>query len=166
METRHKTHSNTSTSNVVIHTSAGQKIVQLQSISPNELEKLRQYYHAIGPGQTPPTLSVTMGMVLTEVNTIFMMADQSQVPELSTIVWQDNKWLEWTFDQLFPILKKCLNLMTTAADVTSIKTALDKVILHSSNTNWHLPMNFVEYKVNAYAVLKDSSVVNLQDLLN
>jgi len=146
---------------VVIHASAGQQVVQLKKINSEELERLHAYYQCIPAHQTPPTLSITMGLAKTDVNTIFQMADTNQVPELATNDYTGWKWLEeWSFDKLYLILKKCLNLMTTAADVNSIKTTLDNEVLSSTADNWHNSMTFVNYKGRVYTALKDNSVMN------
>ena len=133
--------------NVVIHATAGHQLVQLQTINSHEFERLRSFYDGIQPGTTKPSLTITLGRVRTDIETIFQMADITQVPELATQTphYKGHKWLDWTFEQLYPILKKCLNLMTTATDVNSIKTALDKKVLKSTAENWSQPMTFVHY---------------------
>jgi hypothetical protein len=148
--------------NVVIHATAGHQLVQLQTINSTEFERLRSFYDGIQPGTTKPSLVTTLGRVRTDIETIFQMADTTQVPELlaQTPNYKGHRWLDWTFDQLYPILKKCLNLMTTATDVNSIKTALDKKVLRSTTESWSQPMTFVHYKGEAYGVLKDNSVMN------
>ena len=50
--------------------------------------------------------------------------------------------------------------MTTATDVNSIKTALDKQVLTSTPANWHNPMTFVNYKDQVYNELKENSVMS------
>jgi hypothetical protein len=148
--------------NVVIHATAGQPVVQLEQLNSATLEQAYSYFVSVPADSTPATLNVIFNKVRTRVDTVLQLADKSLVPELLTQhpSYKNSRWLEWTFDQLYPILKKCLNLMTTATDVNSIKTALDKQVLTSTPANWHNPMTFVNYKDQVYNELKENSVMS------
>jgi hypothetical protein len=142
--------------NIMIHAVSGKELPEVKEINLETLEKVHRFMDCIPANQEKPTLTVVFGEVRTDINTLFEM---SNIEELVKGEFEDGKWVNWTFQRLYPILKKCLNLMTKAADVNTIKTSIDRVRLTSTTENWNNHQSFMNYKKQVFAVLKNHDVM-------
>jgi len=142
--------------NIMIHAISGKDFPEVKEINLDTLEKVHRYMDCMPVTQEKPTLAVVFGEVRTDINTVFEM---SNIEELVKGEFEDGKWIDWTFQRLYPILKKCLNLMNKAADVNTIKSSVDKVRLTSTTENWNNYQTFMNYKKQVFAVLKNHDVM-------
>ena len=142
--------------NILIHAVSGKDLPEVKEINLVALEKVHRFMDCMPANQEKPTLAVLFGEVRTDINTVFEM---SSIEELVKGEFEDGKWIDWTFQRLYPILKKCLNLMNKAADVNTIKSSVDKVRLTSTTDNWNNHQTYMNYKKQVFHVLKNHDVM-------
>jgi hypothetical protein len=105
LNTGNDTASNSSAfqNNIMIHAVSGKELPEVKEINLETLEKVHRFMDCIPANQEKPTLTVVFGEVRTDINTLFEM---SNIEELVKGEFEDGKWVNWTFQRLYPILKK------------------------------------------------------------
>lgn len=148
-----------SQNHIKVFAQSGEKPIRLSEVTIDSIEQLASYYRMLPHGHEVPPLSTTMHDVKDDVNAVFQIVNTNVVPELSTSEWDDNKWLLWSPDKLTDILKKSIQSLTAATNVTAIKSSLKEHTLTSTSANWSDHTNFLRYKRNILKVLRDKSVM-------
>jgi len=148
-----------SQNHIKVFAQSGEKPIQLTEVTIDSIERLAQFYRMLPHGHEVPPLSTTMHDVYDDVNGLFQIVDTSVVPDLVKTEWVDNKWLTWSPDKLTEILKKCIQSLTAATNVTAIKSKLKCHTLTSTASNWSNHQTFLTYKKAILKVLRDNSVM-------
>lgn len=148
-----------SQNHIKVFAQSGEKPIRIAEVTIDSIEQLASYYRMLPHGHEVPPLSTTMHDVKDDVNALFQIVDTSVVPDLITSEWVDNKWLLWSPDKLTELLKKSIQSLTAATNVTAIKSSLKTCILTSTSSNWSDHTTFLRYKKEILKVLRDKSVM-------
>ena len=149
-----------SQNHIKVFAQSGERPIQMTEVTLESIEQLASYYRRLPHGHEVPTLTTTMHDVKDEVNGIFKIVDTTVVPDLIKSEWEGNLWLHWTSEKLTDLLKRCLQSLTAATNVTNIKSSLkSQAVLTSTSSNWSNHHTFLNYTKAINKVLRANSVM-------